>query len=108
MPPASPPPGFDETRAATAEELRSLTSIGHAAVRTLERCIAEHHVAEIDYTDAKGARTRVRLRPAYIRYNRTHHVVVWGMPASADHWEELRFDRIHEVRDTGEVFEPTW
>jgi hypothetical protein len=105
MPPASPPPGFDQTRAPTAEDLRSLTSIGHAAGQTLEHRIAEHHFAEIDYTDAEGEPTRIRLRPAY---NQTHHVVVWGMPTSADHWEELRFDRIHEVQDTGEVFEPTW
>jgi len=108
MPHASPPPGFEETRAARPEDLSSLPSISQVAAQTLDRCIAEHHVAEIDYTDAKGERSGIRLRPAYIRYNRTQHVVVWGMPVGADHWEELRFDRIHEVRDTGEVFEPTW
>ncbi len=27
---------------------------------------------------------------------------------TAEHWEELRLDRIRSVRDTGEVFEPTW
>lgn len=108
MPPASPPPGFEETRAATPEDLKSLTSISHAAVQTLERCIAEHHVAEIDYTDAKGLRSRIRLRPASIRHNRADHVVVWGMPVGIEHWEELRFDRIDGVRDSGEVFEPNW
>jgi len=30
------------------------------------------------------------------------------MPEGAEHWEELRLDRIRSVRDTGEVFEPTW
>ena len=108
MPPASLPPGFEESRAATPEDMKSLTYIGHAAVKTLELCIAEHHVAEIDYTNAEDERSRIRLRPAFIRYNRAQHVVVWGMPAGADHWEELRFDRIHGVQDTGEVFEPTW
>ena len=108
MPTASPPPGFEETRAPTPDDLKSLTSIGQVSVQTLERCIAEHHIAEIDYTDAESDRSRIRLRPAYIRYSHAHHIVVWGMPAGVDHWEELRFDRIHEVRDTGEVFEPTW
>lgn len=103
-----PPPGFETSRAATPEDLKSLTSIGQQAVQALERCIAEHHIAEIDYTDAESERSHIRLRPAYIRYNHAHHIVVWGMPVGVDHWEELRFDRIHEVRDTGEVFEPTW
>lgn len=108
MPTASPPPGFEETRAATPDDLKSLTSIGHAALKTLELCLEEHHIAEVDYTDAEGGRSRIRLRPAFIRYNHAHHVVVWGMRVGVDYWEELRFDRIHEVRDTGEVFEPTW
>jgi hypothetical protein len=40
--------------------------------------------------------------------NRVGNMVVWGVPLDADHWEELRFDRINGVQDTGEVFEPTW
>jgi hypothetical protein len=64
MSPVAPPHGFEETRAATAEDLKSMSSISHAAVHTLERCLAKRDVAEIDYTDA--------------------------------------------VRDTGEVFEPSW
>ena len=88
------------------EDLESLTSTGRAAVQTLDRCIAEHHVAEIDYTDAKGRRNRIRLRPGYIRHNRAGHLVVWGMPVGVEHWEELRFDRINGVRDTGDLFQP--
>jgi hypothetical protein len=37
-------------------------------------------VAEIDYTDTEGLRSRIRLRPAYTRHNRADHMVVWGMP----------------------------
>jgi hypothetical protein len=106
MPANSPPPGFDEP-APTAEDLRSLTSIGHAAVQTLEPCIVEHH-AEIDYTDAER---RAHAHPAATGlhpYNGTHRVMVWRRRTSSDHWEELRFDRIHEMRDTGEVFEQSW
>jgi predicted DNA-binding transcriptional regulator YafY len=105
---SSGPPGFEEARATTEDDLKSLPSVSHAAAHTLERCIAERHVAEIDYVDEKGERSKILLRPAYIRYNRSGHVVAWGMATDAGHWEELRLDRIHAVRDTGEVFEPSW
>jgi hypothetical protein len=108
MPRTAPPPGFEESREATPAELDSLPSIGHVAVHVLEACIAEHHVAEIEYTEPDGSRKAIRLRPAFIRYNRAHHVVVWGFPDAGDNWIELRLDRIHGVRDTGDVFEPTW
>jgi len=49
-----------------------------------------------------------QLRPVYIRFNRARHVVVWGLPIDAAHWEELRPDLVQAVRDTGEAFEPTW
>src|SRR5712692_10300549 len=103
--PSSPlPPEFEASRTATPDDLKSLPSISHRAAQVLERCIDQHHIAEIDYTDAGSVRSKARFRPAYIRYNRTHHVVVWGMPADGDHWEELRLDRIHGVRDTDERF----
>jgi predicted DNA-binding transcriptional regulator YafY len=89
-------------------DLKSLPSISQQAVQALERCIKSHHVAEIDYTDAEAGHCTIRLRAGYIRYNSAHHVVLWGMPEDADHWEELVLDRIRSVRDTGEVFEPTW
>ena len=108
MSPVSPPPGFRESRPATAAELEALSAITHTAVHTLERCIEEHHVADVDYTDAKGLSSTIALRPAYIRYNRAGHLVAWGMPVGVEHWEELRFDRIEAVRDSGEVFEPSW
>jgi predicted DNA-binding transcriptional regulator YafY len=103
-----PPPGFETSRAATPADLKSLPSTGQQAVQALEGCIKSHHVAEIDYTDAEARHSTIRLRAAYIRRNSAQHVVVWGMPEDADHWEELRLDRIRSVRDTGEVFEPTW
>ena len=53
-------------------------------MQTLERCIAEHHVAEVDYAD-EDERSRIRLRPAYIRHNRAGHLVVWGMPEGIEH-----------------------
>jgi len=56
----------------------------------------------------QGARSTIRIRPAYIRFNAASHLVVWGIPTDAEHWEELRFDRIHAVLDTGEMFKPTW
>ena len=101
-------PGFEESRPATAAELDALPAITHSALHTVERCIEEHHVADVDYIDAKGTSSTIAFRPAYIRYNRADHLVVWGMPVGVDHWEELRFDRIEAVRDSGEVFEPTW
>jgi hypothetical protein len=102
------PPGFETNRAATLADLKSLPPIGQQAVKTLEGCMKSHHVAEISSTDAEARHRTIRFRAAYIRYNSAHHVVVWGMPEGADHWEELRLDRIRSVRDTGEVFEPTW
>ena len=103
-----PPPGFEGSQPATAAHLDSVPTLSHEALHTLERCIEARHVAAIDYSDAEGRRVAILIRPAYIRYNAAHHVVVWGIPTGAEHWEELRLDRIHSVRDTGEVFQPTW
>ncbi len=103
-----PPHGFETGRPPTPDELRSLPEASHEAIKTLERCITLHHVAEVDYTDASGQRRKIRIRPASIRYNVAEHLVVWGIPTDEEHWEELRFDRIHAVRDTGEGFTPTW
>ena len=100
------PPGFDAGRDATTEELSALPEISQEALQTLEECIKSHHVVEIDYTDAEGRRSTIPLRPFYIRYSKAHNLVVWGMPTNEPGWEELRFDRIHGVRDTGEVFTP--
>jgi len=102
------PPELETSRPPTADELKSLPAIGHQAVHVLEECIAEHHVADIDYQEPDERQTTVRLRPAFIRTSRAHHIVVWGFPVGADHWIELRLDRIHGVRDTGDVFEPEW
>src|SRR5438046_107178 len=100
------PPGFDESRDATAEELGALPEISQQALKTLEQCIKSHHVAEVDYTDGKGRNSTIPLRPFFIRYSTAHNLVVWGMPTNEPGWEELRFDRIRGVRDTGEVFTP--
>src|SRR5467141_3627332 len=108
MPHVALPPDFEGSRDATPEDLKSLPAIGQQAVHVLESCIAEHHFAEIDYTTAEGRQETIRLRPAFIRYNTTHHIVVWGFPVGADHWIQLWLDRIAGVRDTGDVFEPTW
>ena len=101
-------PGFDESRDATTDELDALPEISQQALQTLDQCIKSHHVVEIDYTDAEGRRSTIPLRPFYIRYSNAHNLVVWGMPTNEPGWEELRFDRIHGVRDTGEVFTPNW
>jgi hypothetical protein len=101
-------PEFEGSRAATPEDLRSLTAISQQAAQTLEQCIELHHVAEIDYLEEGEDREKIRFRPAYIRFNRAQHLVVWGMRVGVDHWAELRLDRIKGVHDTAEVFEPTW
>ena len=74
----------------------------------LERSLASHHVAEVDYTDQAGHRSTITVRPAFIRVNTAGHLVLWGIPTNADHSEELRLDRVHAVRDTREEFTPTW
>jgi hypothetical protein len=85
-----------------------LPGISREDLDLLQGCIDTHHIAAIDYTDAKGHRSTILLRPGYIRLNSANHMVVWGIPPNADHWEELRFDRVNGIRDTGEVFKPAW
>jgi hypothetical protein len=94
--------------APTAEQLKSLPRISQDSLDLLQRCIDSHHIAAIDYTDAKGHRSTILIRPGYIRLNSANHMVVWGIPTNADHWEGLRFDRVNGVEDTGEVFAPPW
>lgn len=108
MSPNSLPPGFEESRTPTADDLKSLPAISHEAVHVLERCVADHHIAEIDYKEPQEQQETIRLRPAFIRTSTANHIVVWGMPATADRWMELRLDRIRGVRDTGDMFEPAW
>ena len=102
------PPEFEASRALTSDERKSLPAIGQQAVHVLEQCIADHHIAEIDYTEPGEQESTIRLRPAFIRTSKARHVVVWGFPNGADHWIELRLDRIHGVRDTGDAFQPSW
>jgi hypothetical protein len=87
------------------DERRTLPDISRDA---LDQCIESRHIADVDYTDAASKSSTIRFRPAYVRYNSAHHLVVWGMPIYADHWEELRLDRIHSVLDTGAPFTPSW
>ena len=100
-----PPEEFETSRPPSVEQMK--TALRHEDLHTLERCIDEHHIAEVDYTDAHGKRGTIRIRPAYIRYSAAEHLVLWGIPEGG-HWEELRLDRMHSVRDTGEEFSPTW
>jgi hypothetical protein len=103
-----PPPAFEKGATPTAAQLESLPATNQVVLDLLQRCIDALHIAAIDYTDANGHRSTILLRPGYIRLNSAQHMVVWGIPTNADHWEELRFDRINGVQDTGEVFNPTW
>ena len=103
-----PPPGFEKTAPATAEQLELLPKISLDALALLRPFIEADHIAAIDYTDAGGHRSTILIRPGYIRSNSANNIVVWGIPTNAEHWEELRFDRINGVRDTGDVFKPTW
>ena len=102
------PPGFEESREITAQDLESLAAIDLEAVHVLEHCMVEHHVAEVDYIEPDERQATIRIRPAFIRTSNAHNLVAWGYPISADHWIELRLDRIRAVRDTGEVFQPSW
>ena len=78
------------------------------AIHAVERCIAMHHVVELDYTDEHGVRSLIRTRPSNIRYNSANHIVLWGIREGRENWEEYRLDRMHAARDTGEEFTPTW
>ena len=102
------PPDFEETRDTTAEDLESVPDINLEAVHVLERCMAEHDIAEVDYTEPDDRQETIRIRPAFIRTRKAHNLVAWGFPVGADHWIDLRLDRIRGVRDTGEVFQPRW
>ena len=102
------PPDFEETRDTTAEDLESVPDINLEAVHVLERCMAEHHIAEVDYTEPDERQETIRVRPAFIRTSKAQNIVAWCYPEGADHWIELRLDRIRGVRDTGEVFQPRW
>ena|SRR5438552_17309661 len=108
MAPRSFPPGFEGSRDATPEDLESLPASTLDAVHVLERCMVEHHIAEVDYTEPDDSRETIRVRPAFIRTSSAQNVVAWCYPEGADHWIELRLDRIRAVRDTGEVFQPSW
>lgn len=107
MPSTPLPPEFEKSRPAKPNELHDLPGPSHEAAYTLERCIAVHHVAEVDYTCGR-APEHDHHQPAYFRFNSTDHVVLWGIPTNADNWEELRMDRILAARDTGEEFTHTW
>ena len=102
------PPGFEEGRDPTPEDLESLPAIALDAVHVLERCMVKHHIAEVDYAEPNERPETIRVRPAFIRTSKAQNVVAWCMPIGADHWIELRLDRIRDVRDTGEVFQPSW
>src|SRR5947199_10266000 len=102
------PPDFEETRDTTAEDLESVPDINLEAVHVLERCMAEHHVAEVDYIEPDESQATIRIRPAFIRTSQAHNLVAWGYPIGSDHWIELRLDRIRAARDTGEPFQPSW
>ena len=102
------PPGFEESREVDPHDLESVPEINLEAVHMLERCMAEHHIAEVDYTEPDERQETIRIRPAFIRTSKAHNLVAWAYPIGADHWIELRLDRIRAVRDTGEVFQPSW
>src|SRR5690349_24628411 len=102
------PPEFAHTRNATQTDLESDPSINLDAVHTLEQCMRDHHIAEIDYAEPDEAEETIRVRQAFIRTSKAHNLVAWCFPVGAEHWIELRLDRIKAVRDTGEVFEPSW
>ena len=62
----------------------------------------------VDYAEPDESPETIRVRPAFIRTNKAQNVVAWCFPVRAEHWIQLRLDRIRAVRDTGEVFQPRW
>jgi len=107
--PAPPlPQELRDSPSANADHLRALTEPSHEAIQTLERCIASHHVVDVDYTDAAGHNSTIRIQPALIRVNSTKHVVLWGIATDESNWEQLWLERIRDVLDTGEEFTPSW
>ena len=102
------PPEFETSRQATPDEVHGVPGVNHVAIHIVERCIEQHHVVEIEYTDEAGALSKIRVRPAYIRYNPAHNVVLWAIRPDRAGWAEFRLDRIHAALDTGEEFTPTW
>ena len=70
------PTGFEESREATSQDLESLPSINLEAVHVLERCMAEHHVAEVDYIEPDERQETIRVRPAFIRTSKDRKSVV--------------------------------
>lgn len=89
-------------------EYGAITAEGLEAVHVIERCISAHHVVEVDYVNEDGVAETFTVRPAFIRYNKSRHAVVWWMPPDRDGWRELRLDRLRGARDTGAAFTPTW
>jgi len=102
------PPGFEESREVTPQDLESIPAINLEAVHVLEHRMAEHHIAEVDYIEPGERQETIRIRPAFIRTSKAHNLVAWAYPVGGDHWIELRLDRIRAVRDTGERFQPSW
>ena len=74
------------------------------AVKTIEQCIASHHLASVRYVNAEGVEETLRVRPIAIRWNKSHHLVVWAEPADpgGPRVEELRLDRLISAEDAGE------
>src|SRR5258708_37923034 len=66
MSPSSLPTELEGSRDATEEDLKSLPAIGRQAVKVLERCIADHHIADVDYAEPDERPEVIRLRPAFI------------------------------------------
>jgi predicted DNA-binding transcriptional regulator YafY len=108
MPALSFPPEYTESRPSKPDELMAVTAPSHGAIKTLERCIASHHVVAIDYTDRNGHHSTIRMQPISIRTNSTKHVVLWGIALDDGDLEGLWLERMSDVRDTGEEFTPSW
>ena len=97
-----------DSSSADLDDLRTLAAPTREAIQTLERCIASHRVVDVDYTDAAGHNSTIRIQPAFIRVNQTKHVVLWAIATDEGNWEQLWLERITDVRDTGEEFTPSW
>jgi predicted DNA-binding transcriptional regulator YafY len=95
-------------RPVASDDFDALGAEARAAVRTVEECIRLEHVCAIEYTDEGGRSKTLSVRPAFIRTNRSGHVVLWEMPVGGREWRELRLDRMTGARDTGEPFTPGW
>jgi predicted DNA-binding transcriptional regulator YafY len=76
------------------------------ATALIERAIRDRIVLLVTYRETDGTVATHRVEPFAIRFNRSGHRVLWCWSRDVGHIEELLWDGIEDVVDTGETFAP--